>query len=64
MSFQIYPSKQSRICFTSNDGSQTLDALELKKDKALLILLVGNQTELLILKLTHYKLALHKTFWI
>ena len=45
MSFQIYPSKQTRICFTSNDGSQTLDTLELKKDKALIILLVGNQTE-------------------
>ena len=45
MLFEIYPSKQSRICFTSNDGSQTLHTLELKKDKALIILLVGNQTE-------------------
>ena len=56
MSFQIYPSKQSRICFRSNDGSQTLDILELKKDKVLIILLVGNQREYLILKLSHYKL--------
>ena len=56
MSLQIYPSKQSRICFTSNDGSQTLDILELKKDKVLIILLVGNQREYLILKLSHYKL--------
>ena len=39
-----------------NDGSQTLDILELKKDKVLIVLLVGNQREYLILKLSHYKL--------
>ena len=47
--------------FTNNDGSQnifvyqpTLDTLELKKTKVLIIFLVGNQREYLILNLSHY----------
>ena len=48
--------------FTSNDGSQntfvyqpTLDILEFKKEaKVLVRFLVGNQSEYIILNLTHY----------
>ena len=50
-----------RIYFTSNDGSQntfvyqpTLDTLELKKTKVLIMFLVGNQMEYIILNLSHY----------
>ena len=46
--------------FTSNDGSQstfvyqpTLDMLELKKTKVLIVFLVGNQREYIILSLSH-----------
>ena len=52
-----------RIYFTSNNGSQnmfvyqpTLDALELKKTKVLVMFLVGNQKKYLILNLSYYKL--------
>ena len=47
-----------RLYFTSNEGSQitfvyqpTLDTLELKKAKVLIMFLVGNQTEYLIHRL-------------
>ena len=50
-----------RIYFTSNDESQntsvyqpTLDALEFKKTKVLIMFLVGNHREFLILNLNHY----------
>ena len=50
-----------RIYFTSNDGSQntfvyqpTLDALELKKTKVLIMFLFGNQREYSILNLGHH----------
>ena len=46
--------------FTSNDGSQstfvyqpTLDKLELKETKVLIMFLVGNQREYVILNLSH-----------
>ena len=52
--------------FTSNDGSQntfvyqpTLDMLELKKTKVLIMLLVKNQMEYMILNLSHYKLIFY-----
>ena len=51
----------SRIYFTSHDGSQntfvyqpTLDTLELKKTKVLIMFLVGNQMEDIILDFSHY----------
>ena len=51
----------SRIYCTSNDGSQntfvsqqTLDALESKKTKVLIMLLVRNQREYLLLNLIRY----------
>ena len=50
-----------RMCFTSNDGSQntfvyqrTLDNLESKKAKILVIFLIGNQMEYITLNLSHY----------
>ena len=50
-----------RIYFTSNEGSQKmfvyqpkLDPLELKKTRALIMFLVGNQREYLILDFSHY----------
>ena len=50
-----------RIYFTSHDGSQntfvyqpTLDTLELKKTKVLIMFLVGNQMEDIILDFSHY----------
>ena len=50
-----------RNYFTSNDGSQstfayqpTLDTLELKRIKVLILFLAGNQKECLILNLRHY----------
>ena len=57
-----------RNYFTSNDGSQntfvyqpTLDTLELKKTRVLIMLLVGNQTEYLILNLSYYILHFYIT---
>ena len=51
----------SRIYFTSNDGSQntfvyqpTLNTLELKKSKTMIIFLVGNQRDYTLLNLNHY----------
>ena len=47
-----------RIYFTSNDESQnikpTLDTLELKKTKVLIMFLGGNKREYIILNLSHY----------
>ena len=50
-----------RIYFTGNDGSQntffcqpTLDTLEIKKTKSLIMFLLGNQRGYLILNLNHY----------
>ena len=50
-----------RTYFRSNDGSQntfvyqpTLDTLELKKTKVLIMFLVGNQMEDIILDFSHY----------
>ena len=50
-----------RMYFTSNDGSQntfvyqqTLDTLESKKAKILVIFLIGNQMEYITLNLSHY----------
>ena len=47
--------------FTSDDGSQnifvyqlTLDLLEIKKIKALIMFLVGNQRGYILLNLSHY----------
>ena len=52
-----------RMCFTSNNGSQntlfyqsTLDTLELKKTKVLILFLVRNQMKYIILNLYHYLL--------
>ena len=52
-----------RIYSTSNDGSQntfsyqpTLDTLEFKKTKVMIMILVGKQKEYLILNLSHYAL--------
>ena len=52
-----------RICFASNNVSQntfiyqpTLDALELKKTKVLIIFLAGDQREYTVLNLRHYML--------
>ena len=53
-----------RMYITSNDGSQntfvyqrTLDTLELKKAKILVIFLIGNQMEYITLNVTHYILV-------
>ena len=50
-----------RIYFTNNDGSQNtfiyqpiLDAIELKKDKLLIMFLVESQMEYIILNLNQY----------
>ena len=51
-----------RIYFTSNDGSQNkfayqptlVDTLEFKKEKVMIMFLVGNQREYIILNLSHY----------
>ena len=50
-----------RLYFTSNNGSQntfiyqpTLDTLDLKNRKILIIFLVGNQRECILLNLSHY----------
>ena len=59
--------------FISNDDSQnsfvhqpTLDILEVKKTKILIIFLVVNLRECIILNLSHYMLLSYiaKTFWI
>ena len=49
-----------RTYFSSNDGSQNtfcqgvFDTLELKKTKALIMFLVGNERQYIILNLSHY----------
>ena len=62
-----------KMYFISNDGSQnsfvhqpTLDILEVKKTKVLIIFLVVNLRECIILNLSHYMLLSYiaKTFWI
>ena len=56
-----YKFSLGKIYFTSNDGSQntfiyqpTLDALDLKKTKVLIMFLVGNQRSYIILNTSHY----------
>ena len=50
----------SKVCFTSNDGSQntfayqrTLNKLELKKTKLLIMFLVGNQNQYKVVNIIH-----------